>query len=328
MPPGRQALALLLGAAVSGCADPATPTNCLADGYPASTARPAGCAPGAGWLAYAFTREGTSSPALFIGKPDGSCMQRVTTGDAFYGGPAFFPGGTKLVYASTRGGLNRLYVLDLVTGVETGLDTPSPFPPPDGPMLTAATPAVSPDGATIAFEGSLPAYPGWSDVFTVPAAGGNVLRVTHDPAAATLPRWSGDGTAIYYLSYQTGSAEIRSIGPDGSAEIPVTTGSAISSKFDVSGDGRSLVYARHASAGAVPQPTELAAWDLASGGVRVLSSANEADPAVDAGTSSVAVSRRNADGGYDLFLLDYASGAVKRQLTSCPGQAFAAAFAR
>ena len=93
-------------------------------------------------------------------------------------------------------------------------------------------------------------------------------------------------------------------------------------------DGRSLVYARHASAGAVPQPTELAAWDLASGDVRVISSANEADPAVDAGTSSVAVSRRNADGGYDHFQLDYASGAVKRQLTSCPGQAFAAAFAR
>ncbi len=62
--------------------------------------------------------------------------------------------------------------------------------------------------------------------------------------------------------------------------------------------------------------------------MRVISSANEADPAVDAANTSVAVSRRNAASGYDLFLLDYASGAVKRQLTSCPGQAFGAAFAR
>jgi Tol biopolymer transport system component len=162
----------------------------------------------------------------------------------------------------------------------------------------------------------------------VPSAGGNVVRVTHDPAAATLPRWSVDGTSLYYLSYQTGAAEIRRVLPDGTADGPITTGSALSSKFNLSGDGLSLVYARFASGGTGAKPTELVAFDLASGAVRVISSANEGDPAVDAANSSVAVSRRTAAGGYDLYLLDYASGAVKRQLTSCPGQAFAAAFAR
>ena len=287
------------------------------------------CAPGPGWIAYAFARPGGASPALFLTKADGSCARKLTTDGAFYGAPAFFPGGTKLVYASTRGGLNRLYVLDLVSGAERPIDTSFTFAaPPAAPVtLAAAVPSVSPDGTTIAFEGSLPAYPGWSDVFTVPAAGGAVTRVTSDPVAATAPRWSGDGSLLYVLSFQTGTAELFSVRPDGTSALQVTAGSALSSKFTLTGDGRALVYARFASGGRGSNPTELVTRDLASGAVRVISSADEANPAVDAGTTSVATSRRSPD-GYQLDLLDFTTGALKRQLTGCPGQAFGAAFSR
>jgi len=320
---------LAVAVALAACSDPTPPPACP-DGYPAGTARTDGCTPGPGWLTYAFTSQGSSTPALFIGKPDGSCTQRVTSDAAFYGGPAFFPGGTRLVYASTRSGLNRLYVLDLLTGVETAVDTASTydFGSPYGvATLAAAAPAVSPDGATIAFEGSWSEFPGWSDVFTVPAAGGTLSRVTSS-VASTLPRWSLDGTRLYYLSYQAGPEELFSANPDGTAETQVTAGSALSSRFTLSGDGQALVYARHAATGAGPEPTELVAWDLATATLRVISSANEADPAVDAASTSVAVSRRSPAGGYDLVLLDYATGAVKQQLTSCPGQAYSASFAR
>jgi TolB protein len=326
---GGRSLALVLAAATAACSsDPVAPSACP-DGYPAGTSRPAGCTPGPGWLTFAFSSEASSSPAILVGKPDGSCLQRVTTDTAYYGGPAFFPGGARLVYASTRGGLNRLYVLDLLTGAENGVDTTYDFGPGYGVLtLTAATPAVSPDGTTIAFEGGLAAWPGWSDVFTVPAAGGNVLRVTHDPVAATLPKWSPDGSLLYYLSYQTGTGELFSAHADGAAQAQVSTASAISSRYDLSGDGGALVYARHAATGTGVKPTELVAWDLATGTIRVISRANEADPAVDAGDASVAVSRRSSAGGYDLYVLDYATGAVRKQLTSCPGQAYSASFAR
>jgi TolB protein len=329
----RRTLALLVAAATTACGHGSPPSPCPADGYPAPALRPAGCTPGPDWLAYAFTRQGDSSPAIFISRADGRCGQRVTTDGAFYGGPAFFKGGQKLIYASTRSGLDALYILDLVTGAETAVGTSYQydFGPTFGvATLAAAAPAVSPDGATIAFEGSWSAFPGWSDVFTVPAAGGNVMRVTHDGIAATLPKWSGDGSLLYYLSYQTGAAELFSASPDGTAvAVPqVTSGSALSSRFDLSGDGRALVYARFSTTGTGLQPTELVAWDLATDAVRVISTANEADPAVDAGNVSVAVSRRSAAGGYDLYLLEYGSGAVKQQLTSCPGQAFSATFAR
>jgi Tol biopolymer transport system component len=327
--PGLRPVALLLAAALLACAAD-TPPDACPGGYPAGTARPAGCSdPGVDWLAFTFAGRGASIPAVFIGKPDGSCIQRLTSDAAYSGDPAFFPGGKRLVYASTRSGLNQLYVRDLVTGSETRLDTSYTFAPPTGTAtLSAASPSVSPDGTTVAFEGGLVAYPGWTDLFTVPAAGGTVVRVTHDPAAATNPRWSLDGARLYFISYQSGPAEIRSISLDGSAEAAVTTGSSLASRFDLSGDGRSLAYARHSTTGTGSQPTELVAFDLATSSVRVISSTNEADPAVDASSTSVAISRRNAASGYDLFLLDYATGDVKRQLTSCPGQAFAAAFAR
>jgi Tol biopolymer transport system component len=322
----RRALVLLLAAGLAACHHD-TPV-CPADGYPATTERQAGCTPGSGWLAYAFIKEGTSTPALFIARQDGSCVQRVTADEAFYGGPSFFPGGKRLAYASTRSGTNALYLLDLETGVETPLPTSyqlDPLPAPLSPLI-AATPSVSPDGATIAFEGSISLTGGWTDLFTVPTAGGDVLRVTTDPAAATLPRWSPDATRLYYLSYQTGQ-ELWTVEASGANPAQVSTGSELSSKFDLTADGAALVFARSLPPSGDARQTELVSYDLASQSTRIISSANEADPAVDATGSSVAVSRRTGS-GYDLYLLDYVTGAVKTRLTSCPGQAFGAVFAR
>jgi Tol biopolymer transport system component len=318
---------LLLGAAA--CSQP-EPSACTADGYPLEDGLALDCSPGPGVIGYAFIPEGRSSPALFLARPDGTCNRRISRDGAFYGPPAFFPGGRKVAYASTRLGLNSLYVLDLASGQETRIDTSWQQEPPPAPPtpLAAAAPRVSPDGRTIAFEGSLPAFPGWSDVFSVPAAGGAVTRLSRDPVAATWPAWSNDGARVFYFSYGAGG-EIASTSPDGAlVSTPVTTGSRLSSRFTVSGDGTALVYARFAVPDDGTRPTELVARDLATGAERVVSSADEADPAVDAGNGAVAVSRRNAAGGYDLVLLDFASGAPRRQLTSCPGQAFGAAFAR
>jgi Tol biopolymer transport system component len=327
----RRALLLLIAAGLTACHhDTTLPPVCPVDGYPAGTARAAGCVPGPGWLAFAFIREGTANPALFISKPDGGCMQRVTADEAYYGGPSYFPGGKRLAYASTRSGTNALYLLDLETGVETPLPAVYQLDAPPAPPtpLIAATPSVSPDGTSIAFEGTISVIGGWTDLFTIPTAGGNALRVTSDPAAATLPRWSPDGARLFYLSYQTGQ-DLWTVEANGSNPTQVTTRSRLSSKFDVTADGSALVYARSAitDAGIPTGSTELVSYDLGGKTTRIVSSAGEADPAVDPTVTSVAVSRRSGT-GYDLYLLDYATGAVKTKLTSCPGQAFGAVFAR
>jgi Tol biopolymer transport system component len=257
-------------------------------------------------------------------------MQRVTADEAFYGGPSFFPGGKRLTYASTRSGANALYLLDLETGVETPLPAVYQLDAPPAPPtpLIAATPSVSPDGTTIAFEGSMSGAPSWSDLYTVPTAGGNVLRLTAAPrAAATGPRWSHDGTRLYFQTYQAGPLEIFQVQSDGTSPTRITTDSASSGRFDVTADGSALVYGRFSDTGTGSIPTELVSLELASGAIRVISVGNEADPAMDSTGASVAVSRRSGT-GYDLYLLDYATGAVKTKLTNCPGQAFGAVFAR
>jgi Tol biopolymer transport system component len=323
----RRASLLLL--ALAACTSPPPPSACTADGYPIDDGLATDCPPGPGMIAYAFTPQATSTPALFLVKPNNTCHRRLTGDGAFYGSPSFFPGGRKLAYASTRSGLNSLYVLDLTSGMETSVPTPYDFGAGSLGLqtLAAAAPSVSPDGLTIAFEGSLPSYPGWSDVFTVPVAGGNVIRLTSS-YGSTVPAWAPGGTPVYYLGYDTGAAELYATPPDGSlAAARLTSGSGLSSKFAVSGDGASLRYARFSSTAAGTKPTELVAFDLASGAIRVISSANEADPAIDATDAWVAVSRRS-DSGYDLFLLDDATGAALQQLTACPGQAFGAAVAR
>ncbi len=330
----RRALTLLLAVTLGACDDPALQSLCPADGYPAPATAPAnraaGCVPGPGWLAFAFIKDGTANPALFIARADGSCMERLTADEAFYGGPSFFPGGRRLAYSSTRSGANRIYTLDLETGLEQPLETAYPFsPPPAAPEpLEAATPSVSPDGLALAFSGTRAAAPAGSDLFTIPAAGGNVLRLTTAPnSAAIAPRWSPDGARLYFLTYRAGPLELFQVQPDGTALTRLTTRSASSSRFDVTADGSALVYARFSATGDGSMPTELVSLELASGAIRVISIGNEADPAVDATGSSVAVSRRTGS-GYDLYLLDYATGAVKTRLTACPGQAFGAVFAR
>jgi Tol biopolymer transport system component len=240
------------------------------------------------------------------------------------------PGGKAVAYASTRSGINSIYILDLVTGSESRLELAftTPTSPPETLPLAAATPAISPDGLTIAFEGSLAAYPGWGDIFTASIAGGAATEIGRETVAASQPVWSNDGSTIYFTSRRVNAGEIYSVpAAGGVAATRVTTDSRLSSAFTLSGDGKELVYARFSTTGTGVKPTELVAQEIATGTIRVISSNNEADPAVDATNSTVAVSRRSAT-GYDLYLLDYATGATIRQLTNCPGQAFGATFAR
>jgi TolB protein len=305
--------------------------ECPADGFPAQPwQEQAMCKPDSGLFAYSFARTGSIPPVIIVSRLDGTCARRVTPSTTFSTGASFLVGGRQLAYASTKSGTNSLYLLDLVTGAESKLDLTftTPTSPPETLTLAAATPAVSPDGLTIAFEGSLAAYPGWSDIFTAPIAGGAATEVGREPVAASQPAWSNDGSTIYFTSRRGSGSDIYSVpAADGVAATRVTTDSRISSAFTLSGDGKELVYARFSTTGTGVKPTELVAQDIATSAIRVISSNNEADPAVDATNSTVAVSRRSAT-GYDLYLLDYATGATIRQLTNCPGQAFGATFSR
>ena len=54
-----------------------------------------------------------------------------------------------------------------------------------------SSPKFSPDGATIAFTGD------YDGVYTIPAAGGPVTRITHHPRATDLCDWTPDGNLLF-----------------------------------------------------------------------------------------------------------------------------------
>jgi C-terminal processing protease CtpA/Prc/Tol biopolymer transport system component len=78
-----------------------------------------------------------------------------------------------------------------------------------GPVIKRIKdPAISPDGASIAFE--------WQgDIWTVPTEGGMATRVTVHPADESMPVWSPDGRTIYFGSTRHGSLDVFTVGADG-----------------------------------------------------------------------------------------------------------------
>jgi tricorn protease len=70
------------------------------------------------------------------------------------------------------------------------------------PVRFAQTPALSPDGATLAF--------GWrGDIWTVPVKGGSARRLTQHPAMDSTPVFSPDGAQIAFLSERDGGRQVH-----------------------------------------------------------------------------------------------------------------------
>ena len=84
---------------------------------------------------------------------------------------------------------------------------------------------LSPDGASIAFVVTAmdkAANRGASDVWIVPARGGEPRRLTSSPAADMNPRWSPDGRTIAFISTRSGSPQVWRIDPSGGEAVQVT----------------------------------------------------------------------------------------------------------
>jgi Tol biopolymer transport system component len=270
-----------------------------------------GCAlrdPGAQWLGFSSSRSGSYD--VYAIREDGTCLTRVTSdaGDDLF--VTWSPAGT-LAYASARSGTMRIYVLDFTTGAKVALDVGD---------LAATSPAFSPDGSTIAFEGHAPGVTALSDVYVVPAAGGTPVNLTGGTTYNAGPAWSPDGGTLYFVSNRTRAFDVWKVPSAGGASTQVTTASGILGRPAPTPDGAGIAYARS---------SEVVIQDVSGsppGTPRVVSSQRDGEPTVDrTGTRMVVKSSR--DGSPELWLLDVATGAAVAKLTSGPGLDGAPAFA-
>ncbi len=84
---------------------------------------------------------------------------------------------------------------------------------------------LSPDGNFIAFVITVmekDVNRGNSDIWIVPAGGGEIRRLTSSPKADFNPRWSPDGKKIAFISTRSGTPQIFMIDPAGGEAQPFT----------------------------------------------------------------------------------------------------------
>ena len=103
------------------------------------------------------------------------------------------------------------------------------------PIRLANTPALSPDGSTLAFS--------WAgEIWTVPSEGGMARPITRHPSRDLQPRFSPDGKEIAFVSDREGSEQVFVMPVDGSAPPRQITfhseGSLLQGYFP---DGQSLL---------------------------------------------------------------------------------------
>ena len=123
-------------------------------------------------------------------------------------------------------------------------------------VKTASDPQLSPDGRLVAYVVTELNEEGddyQSDIWLVPAAGGEARALTSSPANDDSPRWSPDGKEIAFLSERPRPGQKKDDGDEGKRQVWVTrpdggeprllTASAGSvSRFEWSHDGRAIAY--------------------------------------------------------------------------------------
>lgn len=102
-------------------------------------------------------------------------------------------------------------------------------------LIGARFPALSPDGAQIAFS-----YMG--DLWTVPAAGGKAFKLTDNIAYDGHPVWSPDGQWIAFTSNREGSNDVYIIKSEGGIPKRLTFHSGNDMASDFTADGHWVVF--------------------------------------------------------------------------------------
>lgn len=146
------------------------------------------------------------------------------------------PDGSRIVFMSDRGGGFDAYTAPVRVGSSEGVDAA------DVKQITHTGstwfPVFSPDGSTLAFHVG-------RDVHTMPAGGGDVRRLTTDPANGMYPSWSPDGKSIAFMSWRNGKTEIFTMNADGTNQrllVSMPRGDAVDPRWSPDGSRIAFVH--------------------------------------------------------------------------------------
>jgi TolB protein len=119
-------------------------------------------------------------------KADGSDVRRLTEDEGDDTAPTWSPDGSRIAFASTRGGDSDIYVM---AADGSGVTRLTSSPANDG------EPAWSPEGNRILFTSSRDED---EEIYVMNADGSGITRLTYHPGVDAGPNWSPDGTRIVF----------------------------------------------------------------------------------------------------------------------------------
>ncbi len=164
------------------------------------------------WIVFTSERdgEGDGQADVWRVRPDGTGLERLTSGASMEDAGVLSPDGSRLAYVSTRGGAHtaNIWVMDLKSRRAKNLTGDGKTAPPST-MNGYFRPAWSPDGQWIAFSsdrgekwigaetgaGAGHSHP--TSLYVMKADGTGLRRVTNKPGMAYgAPKFSADGTKL------------------------------------------------------------------------------------------------------------------------------------
>jgi TolB protein len=249
--------------------------------------------------------------AIWMIDADGANLTRVSRGTGIATSPTWSPDGRRIAYTELR---DYAGVIVLQTASSGARQT---VPRPTGGSL-AATPAFSPDGASMTFAMS---GEGGTDLYAVDLA--RMCCVRPLTASGRLadnmnPTYSPDGRRVAFMSTRPGRGQIYVMDADGANQrplVPFDGGDGAAFAPEWSPDGERIVFHRDVAGG-----RQILVYDFSSGRARAVTSIGRNEDASWAPDSRHLVFRSTRGGGDQLWVLDVESG-TPRQLTNVNGRA-------
>jgi len=274
---------------------------------PAYAATP--IAPGARTIVFS-SRRTSGEHDLFLTDLDGVGLEQLTANDGDDYFPAFSADKSRILFSGTRG--------STVVGVyEMALPSHEVRALVDSGFLRASTPAISPDGTRVAFEGLVRGSTN-TDIFLV-TNGGAPTRLTPSDTQESAPTFSPDGQRIFFVSNRDQSpvvfsAQLYSMRLDGMdlvRETSTTTPGLLLGRPSVSPDGMHVAFARFDYR---RQTSIIVELDRATHTEQVISEDNDYEPSYGS-EGRYLVFGTARFGGSDLMLLDRTAGGAPKRIT-------------
>jgi TolB protein len=170
-----------------------------------------------------------------------------------------------------------------------------------------SAPAWSPDGTQLAVTLT---RDGTSQLYLIPATGGEPRRLTHSNAIDTEPCFSPDGKQIYFVSDRGGGPQVYRMPAGGGSAERVTFTGAYNISPAISPDGRTLAYiARQGNS------FKLATQDLALGTVNQITDTTDDESPSFAPNGRLLIYATRA-GGRDVLMTTSLDGKIKKPILS------------